>query len=95
MRQRIGLPNALHQKPSALADGCLLLQVLLEHVQRAPAGAADAECRDGQGVGGRLALGNAGGDVEHRLGDLGQRQRVFAQDVVRCFVDILTSLKRR
>ena len=24
MRQRIGLPNALHQKPSALADGCLL-----------------------------------------------------------------------
>ena len=25
------------------------------------AGAADAECRDGQGVGGRLALGNAGG----------------------------------
>lgn len=23
MRQRIGLPNALHQKPSALADGCL------------------------------------------------------------------------
>lgn len=23
MRQRIGMPNALHQKPSALADGCL------------------------------------------------------------------------
>ena len=57
--------NGLHLTMLRLCAGRSIappsLQVLLEHVQRAPAGAADAECRDGQGVGGRLALGNAGG----------------------------------
>ena len=33
MRQRIGMPNALHQKPSALADGCLLMLGFIKRIK--------------------------------------------------------------